>query len=323
MAKLSRVLTPDGVSLTLRHLTPAPGSQPRNYPVLLLHGLASGHLGFHFPGRSLARYLSSRGFDCYLPELRGHGDSHAPDSWDLDDYLEHDLPALLDEVHDRSGRQRIHWVGHSMGGVLLFCLGIREPEIPLASGVTLGSALDYRHGKTDFRLLLKGRPLAKRLRGARWRVPYQRFTRGIARLSGTPVMAPVDAFNFHRRNVEARIIRQIHAEGFHSIPIALLLSLATTFEPDGLSCRQGVPYLPRAHRFQVPTRLIAGNRDRQVAPQAVEHTAEVLGARTNVQMLSRRHGTQEDYGHWDLLVGRHAEREVWPLIAEWLEQHEE
>ncbi len=64
--------------------------------VLLLHGLGANRFAFHWPGRSIAEFLASEGFDSYVGELRGAGES-APHltTWDFHDYLEQDVPALL------------------------------------------------------------------------------------------------------------------------------------------------------------------------------------------------------------------------------------
>ena len=36
--------------------------------------------------------------------------------------------------------------------------------------------------------------------------------------------------------------------------------------------------------------------------------------------FGKRYGQREDYGHYDLLVGRHAPSEAWPRILEWLDR---
>src|SRR5687767_4953328 len=80
--------TSDGVLLSLRRVRP---QGVAGKPVLLVHGLASSGVTFHFPERSLAAYLAARGFDCFIPDLRGAGDSDVPERrWDLHDYLAQD-----------------------------------------------------------------------------------------------------------------------------------------------------------------------------------------------------------------------------------------
>jgi alpha-beta hydrolase superfamily lysophospholipase len=310
------VVTADGVRLAVHRTRPRGASRGA---VILQHGLASGALGFDYPGRSLARSLSALGFDCFLPELRGHGTSEIPRDhrWDFDDHLERDVPAILDAARGISGHARVHWVGHSMGGILLLCYGILHPDAPIASGQAVGSALDYRIGATGFSAFLPLRPLLTRLRA----VPY-----GAAMHFAAPLLArlsdPLVGFNFWHSNVEPKIARRLHASAFGAISTGLLTSLATAFEPRGFRTRDAsTHFLEAASRFVFPLRLVAGSRDRQVSVEAVRHTATLVGGPVEVVVHGRERGDLDEYGHWDLLLGRRAPREVWPGVSAFIERH--
>jgi alpha-beta hydrolase superfamily lysophospholipase len=299
----------DGLRLVV-HRVRYPNSGPA---VLLLHGLGANRTAFHFPGRSLADWLASRGFDCYVAELRGHGHSERRRfDWDLDDYLVQDLPAIIDAVLERSGAGRFSWVGHSMGGILLFCYGILNPEAPIARGISVGAALDYRSGISRFRSLLRFQPLLEHIPA----LPYGTFAHLVAPLLGR-TRDPLGSFNFWLPNVEPEVVRRAHAGAFHTIPSSLLRSLAQLFDDRGLHTRDGFFYLENAERYAVPTLLLAGSRDVQVSVPAVQATATLLGGEARV--YGRDQGHHEDYGHWDLILGRRAFEEVWPDVADWLE----
>ncbi|MGE0325013.1 MAG: alpha/beta hydrolase [Polyangiaceae bacterium] len=287
-------------------------------PVLLLHGLGSNRLGFDWPGRSFAEWLAARGYDVFLPELRGHGWSERPQrSWDLDDYLTQDLPALIGSVKQLSGRRQLHWVGHSMGGLLWFLLATHGDARSVRSAVALGSALDYRPGASGFRALLGLKPLARRLPA----VPYGALMHWLAPLFGRAHATP-DAFNVQPSNIEAGLNRRLHANAFETIPIALLEQLSSAFEPSGLASRDGrVHYLDARQSLDAPTLLVAGSVDPQATLEAIRASARLLGREARVLELGRSHGCRDEYGHWDLLIGRRAPQEVWPKLLEWLEQH--
>lgn len=306
----------DGLRLRVDRVAPVGASRGA---VILLHGLASGSLGFHYPGRSLAHYLADNGFDCYLPELRGHGQSERPAGmrWDLDDYLEHDIPAILSAVRERSGQASVHWIGHSMGGVLLFLMGILHPDAPIQSGMAIASALDYRVGATGFSKMLHFR----RLLDATPALPY-----GWLMHLAAPVLAraedPLSGFNFWHPNIEPDVVRRMCGSVFHAIPTSLLRSLSTTFEPTGFRSRDGaIRFLERASSFRIPALLLAGSRDKQVSVEAVRHTATLLGGRAEVKVHGKEQGDADHYGHWDLILGKRAEIEVWPGILGWLREH--
>lgn len=314
MAEHYRVTTDDGVTLALRRLRPP--TAPTAPPVMMLHGLAANHRGFHFPQRSLAGWLVERGHEVWLPELRGHGDSRLERfDWRFDDYLAHDLPALIEAVRAHSQADQIHWVGHSMGGILLMCYGILHPNAPIARGVTIGSALDYKVGATGFKALLRLRPVLERLVA----VPYGSAMHLLAPAIGRLPLG-VHSFNVWPSNIEAETVRTIHAACFNAIPTSLLTSLATTFEPEGLRLESGFRFVENADDFPFPLRMLAGSRDAQVSVPAIEHTAELLGDNAQVVVHGPQRGDADHYGHWDLLVGRRAPVETWPSIAHWLEE---
>ena len=70
----SRARTVDGWNLALYRYRPR--GTPRPLPVLCGHGMAGTHLIYDLhPDYSLARYLAGQGFDTWLVDLRGRGDS--------------------------------------------------------------------------------------------------------------------------------------------------------------------------------------------------------------------------------------------------------
>lgn len=309
------VRTEDGLELHVRRVRPVDGAR-RETPIMLLHGLAANHRGLHLRERSLAGWLAERGHDVWLPELRGHGDSfHGEWDWRIDEYLEHDLPALVDAIRARSGSERINWVGHSMGGVLLMCFGILYPDAPIERGVAVGSALDYKVGNTGFEHLLRIRPLLERFIG----FPYGAAMHLISPLMGRRGISKLNSFNVWPSNIEPEVVRALHARCFDGIPLSLLGSLATTFEDDGLRLESGFRFVPRAADVSFPLRMMAGSHDRQVSVAAIRHTADLIGDNAEVIVHGGEHGEADHYGHWDLLLGRRAPVETWLPMADWLE----
>lgn len=308
--------TADGVSLALQHITPVQGAS--RGAVVLQHGLGANALTLNFPGRSLAAYLAAQGFDCYVPELRGAGASDRPARYGLDEYLEQDVPAIIDAVQRASGQRELGWVGHSMGGILLMLYGIEHPDVPVKRFVAIGSALDYRPGKSVHRETRALRPLA-----GNWlsTLPFGSLTRLNGLVAGKGPLLPAEKMNFWRRNMEPALMRCMLTIGFDSIPMDLLDDLSTTFDDVGLSRKQGtIVYLPRAHEYTVPTLLIGGSRDVQATPESITETARLLSGVRNLEVarFGKPHGHADDYGHVDLVVGRHVGVETWPAISEFL-----
>ncbi|MFB6352380.1 MAG: alpha/beta hydrolase, partial [Bradymonadaceae bacterium] len=273
------------------------------------------HRSFHLPGRSLAEWLAERGHEVWLPELRGHGASEVSGwDWRFDDHLLYDAPAIVEFVLRVSGADAINWVGHSMGGMLLLCYGIHQPDAPIARGITIGSAIDYRVGDTGFEQLLAARAILSRFTA----LPYGTLAHLLAPTIGRGPDALVE-FNVWPSNIEGEVSRRLHSQCFGTIPVSLLESLSTTFDEEGLRLDSGFQFLEHAPQLDFPIRLLAGSHDRQVDIEAVEKTAELVGANAEVNAYGEPWGERMGYGHFDLILGRRAPCEVWPDIAAFIE----
>ena len=302
--------TADGQQLALWRVKPAGESKGA---VLLLHGLGANRFAFHWPGRSIAEYLAAQGFDSYVAELRGAGAS-CPEltSWTFHDYLEQDVPALLQCVRAVSHQEKVHFVGHSMGGILAMCHGIVSGGDGLRSLTALGSALDYGIGVSGFGPIKRVQPVLERLTSLPWGVAMQVVSPLLARIAD-----PLAGFNFHPDNAEAAMVRAVYSNAFGAIPTALLSSLATALGPGGLQSRAGEAFQARAATLKKPLLLMAASDDRQCPLLALEATAAATNAK--VLRFGSRHGHRAEYGHFDLLLGKHAPEEVWPEVLQWLQ----
>lgn len=304
-------LTGDGVRLAVHRFF------PRGIPqgaVVLMHGLGCNRFAFNFPSRSLARFLADHGYDCFVPELRGCGESDAAKGpTRLEDLLDHDVPAILETVQTASKASKVHWVGHSLGGILLLTHLIQNPESPIHSGITMASALDFGQGPSSYAMLNMGLPLVRPVPFMPWGLLTHVCAPVLGRLPN-----PLEGFNFVKGSTEPEIIRALHANAFDRIPTSLLESLSTAFETNGFRTQDGFRFLEQAHRIKTPLLLISGDKDGQVSPKAVEHTFQALGSQASYLPVGKQHGHEKSYGHFDLVLSRHAPTEVWPRILDWL-----
>jgi pimeloyl-ACP methyl ester carboxylesterase len=311
--------TSDGRRLAVQRVHD-PAQPAQRGAVLMLHGLGANHRIFLTKGVSLAEHLAARGFDCYVPDLRGAGDSERVRDWTLDDYLDRDLPALLECALENSGRTTLACVGHSMGGILIWMHCMEQLGAPIERLVAVGSALDYRLGRNVYQDLRRLRRLAGPLKS----FPFGLIARVLSPLAGVGPVLPAEGMNFHRSNVERSVCRELMAHGFGSIPLALFDSLNTTFEADGFSRitrDQGrVVYLQRVAELRLPTLMVAGSADVQCPPATAQATFERLSGASDKRALfvGKRYGQADDYGHLDLLVGKRAAHEVWPELTAFL-----
>lgn len=114
-------------------------------PVLLVHGYTSNHWNLTLPqGESLADYLVEQGYDCWAIDLRGNRTSIPPPGTPrhratYDGYVMGDLPAAIAFIRQSTGFDQVHWVGHSMGGMLLYAYELAHGRDRIASGTTIAS----------------------------------------------------------------------------------------------------------------------------------------------------------------------------------------
>ncbi len=168
-------------------------------PVLLVHGFAQNRLSFELG--PLPGCLIKLGARVFIGELRGHGLSRtsmfdpARQDWSLETHLQYDLPALVKHVLQETSQSKLHYMGHSMGGILGYAalasnpafasmtglaapiwLGAGRPVVRLAAGVVAPTLLVGRPAKVHMDKVLG--LLSSTLAAPRARLPtrlLQRF----------------------------------------------------------------------------------------------------------------------------------------------------
>ncbi len=284
-----RVRAADGIRLALHRL--APERQLFRTPVLLMPGTFSTRafwLGTR--GHGLGRTVAGAGFDTWILEPRGHGDSERPRRWTIADWIELDAPAAARAVLEHSGQEEFLWVGHSAGGVV--GAAFAGSDAPVARGMR--------------GLALFGAPGPDGVRGwRRW------MARGSALLT-----SPLPTL---------RVPGRPFGMGPEAEPGALVHAWMR-WNLDGRWTRAGGgDYLAALPRVRIPLLAVGGDGDPLLAPPAaVRGLAERFGsADRTVVIAGRDTGFAADYGHADLLVSRSAREEIWPLLLGWLAEHAE
>jgi pimeloyl-ACP methyl ester carboxylesterase len=300
--RLHRVEARDGQKLALTEVSAGPRRPPPGAPAfLLLHGFAQNRLSYS--AGPLPYELLRRGARVFLAELRGHGDSHTDqiEPWSLETHLELDCPALLEGVRQRAGVERVHLMGHSMGGLLGCALLAREA--PLASLTALASPILLGADRAIVRLasLFVG-PLATIAPRGR-RVPMDLFLRALAKpLSSSDAAAPL------------RLLQRWTglASPAHAEPAALeaILASADRESPAVFEelARNAVLLRPRIAGVD----LVAAVRNARLPIAAVVGTADIFAPRAALapleapgQLGPRRILEVEGGTHIDVSIGHH------------------
>lgn len=321
--------TRDGWRITLHHRPPRAGAH--GAPVILCHGMGSNRYNLDGPGRaSLARFLQKRGYDVWVLELRGAGRSRrllrlppVPYRWSFEDYVQHDAPAALSLVRQLTGADQVLWVGHSLGGMVAYA-GLMTPAADAFAGVvTLASPgmTDVGHEAIDPWLRL--RPL---LRYAPARIPTKFLARLGAPLAGVLAasLAPlVRDWFWHPDNLDLEVVRFMMWHGIEDLPRSLLIEFARWYETKRMSDRYNLfSFSDQLERIRLPMFVIAGGRDRLTPPADLERLVSRMGSEDKTFFVAgHAGGLDHEYSHVDLVLGRFAPDEIYPRVADWLDDH--
>ncbi len=321
----------DGWRLALHRYRPANGSAApvRGEPVLLHHRLGANATAFDLriggDTPSLARWLAAQGYDVWVPELRGSGDSAqpAPDTprrwdWCVDDFIYLDDPAFLDYILAHSPHDRLHWIGHSLGGILLLCHCCLHGASRIASGTAIASGLDYWATPSSYRFVEPLKNLGRLLR----RIPIGQISWLVSPLVGR-WNNTLEACNCYPGSTAPEAVRAIFNGTCQDVSGEALHQLASLFSPSGLRSRDNrLCYSNHIDDVTTPMLLVSGDRDLQCHPDVIERTYRHLpGERHQRLHFGTEHGHAAHYGHFDLISGIHAEDEVYPPILAWLKGH--
>jgi pimeloyl-ACP methyl ester carboxylesterase len=274
----------DGVEIGVHRVGPGGAG---SVPVVLLAGtFSSRNFWLGSRGQGLAHVLAEVGFEPWIIEPRGRGESGRPPSWTLDDWIRLDVPAALDVVREEGGSDGYFWIGHSAGGVVGAAFA--------GSGLPAASALKG--------MVLLGSPGPGGLAG--WR----RLGAWACYLASGAV--PTAHFSGRRLRLgperePARLVRDW-----------LGWNLAGRWRG-----ATGRDYLAALPAVGIPVLAVAGSADRMLAPPAA--VADLLARfgspdRTLI-VAGRSTGFSVDFNHPGLVIGSPAAREIWPRLIEWLE----
>ncbi len=279
--------SPDAsVELALTRLGRADHETQRGVPVVLIPGSFSNRRFWYSPkGIGLGAFLARAGYDVWIAEMRGHGLSPRNRDYKhnkVSDYVRYDLPAIADFVFEQNP-QKAHWLGHSLGGITLAgALGGAYLEQQRIASVSLcGAQISRVYWPLKFPPLEWGsRLLLKRFS----LISGPRFKRGP---EDEPIGLALESLRWH-----------------------------------GLFGRFGDAerdWWAGLAEVKVPVMAVAAVGDTQDPAWACRKLFEQFGSTVSEFLcLGKKNGFSGDFGHVEMLVSKEAQREVWPLIEQWL-----
>ncbi len=296
MPKLSEDLyvpvTPDE-QLYMKRLRCVEGGEA----VLMVHGvMANGRIFYSDSGKGLAHYLAEAGYDVFVADLRGRGNSLPPISrasrHGQTETITEDLPALHREIRRLTGGQPVHWIAHSWGGVHMSSALIRHPALipEVKSLVYFGSKRSVRVSnlnkliEVDFMWNVASRWLIKVF----GYLPARRIRLGADNESD-------------KSHLQSKLWAQ---------------------PKPWVDSEDGFDYGEAAQQVSLPPALYfaAGNDPCRGHPDDVKRFRDESGPhRSCVHRLSHADGHRHDYNHVSLLTHPDAPHDHFPLALAWMQ----
>lgn len=306
------VATPDGWLLEM-HRGVRAGVQP-GAPVIFVpgFGMNSWIFRYHPRGRSFMEALLDEGLDPWSVDLRGQSTTRAGPganrSVGLADYAWTDLPTAFDHVARITGSDRVHAIGCSLGGALLYAYGCAVQDHRIDRLVTMGTPLRWTKASLLIRAFASLTPLMgwARPRGtrrlARVMLPVAtRFVPGALsmylnpRITDTrPALELVKTVEDPHPRVNRQLGRWIQK---------MDLEIGGTHIPDALEC------------FDRPLLVVAGNGDRICPPENALSALDCVRGPAASMVVGHEH---ERVSHADLFISDIAPRRVFAPVARWL-----
>jgi poly(3-hydroxyalkanoate) synthetase len=318
--------TSDNWDLTLEHHSPRKNTVAKKYPVIICHGLVGNRNYFKIKEEeSIVYRLISEGYDVWLLDLRGRTDAGAPSlffgdktyNYSFDDYATKDVDAAISYVLEKTKADKVNWIGHSMGGMVVYTRIGTFKENRIANLVTLGSPFSFynptKHVKmmSSFSFLLKLLPVVPTASLAHLESDY-----------GIPLpQKPIKMF-YYKKNTEKEVEHALKSLSTNNESPNVMKQFANGISSGEVMSLDGnTSYTANLKNITVPVLLIAGRRDHLGTPMIVRQVYDNIASSDKTMFVAgRSEGLTEDYGHVDLVMGTNSDKDINVPITKWLNE---
>lgn len=268
----------------------------RGAPVLMIHGsIENGRIFYTTKGKGFAPFLAAQGYDVFVADLRGKGQStppiHKHAAFGQTDAIREDIPAFLGKIRELRGETPIHFVAHSWGGVLFLAYLAREPVAAtnVASMVMFG---------TKRRITVMNRH-----RFLQIDIIWNIIGRALTSLYG---YLPIGRLGIGSDNEARRFFLQ---------------TTKWIYQKEWLDPEDGFDYGAALRKKTLPPALyVTGINDLYLGhPYDVQLLMGETGQpQHEFWLLGRKNGNVEDYGHINILTHPKAPEDHFPEVVQWM-----
>jgi len=134
---------------------------------------------------------------------------------------------------------------------------------------------------------------------------------------------PMDKLFYNNDNMDGGILRTLFFQAEEEMGPLQRRQLMNMVETERFrSLDNEIDYTAGLTKVTAPTYLLCGTVDNMATLGAVQYTyRQIQSEDKEFRLFGRVNSHKNDYGHNDLVIGVHAQTEVYPTILEWLDEH--
>ncbi len=340
----------DGREIFLKYIHSVSGEIPNLGPVVMSPGVCSNANLFRMDesggclsldhNRSFANLLASEGFQVYLyhpgftdrvhnryvsrhckESIHYRKRYRVPAEFGYKDLVEFEVPTVIDFVCRHSGKQKINWIGYSLGGMIAYSFLSKYRTNPMKNLITIGAPMSLN--QLFFRFVPFINFASKSLgfeedallgNIAQNLVP---LTRGIRALPNWIVRFNLlTSFLCNPLNISNHTVKTILGQIVEPMPKELERFFSRFIQQGYSSSEKFVVYLENLRKLKETRKrflFFYGANDMIATPESVFLARETISPGDPDNLVG-----VPAAGHIDLILGKNAFENVWKPSLEWL-----
>ncbi len=338
--------TKDGWEISIKRYIAEEG-KPKA-AVILCHGFNINNKFWDLDKRSSpARFLAKAGYDVWAPSLRGSGLSSKPVlsrvrsivkfelrelpqmlfkapfditkfGWTIDDHIHKDIPAIIDLVRKKSGFDKVYWIGHSMGGIVMFGYLETETQRHIAGFIPISSMMVIHKPLNEYQeRIANQKPLLTASLIVNTTVASQ-----LSNYTFGTVKSPIEELLLERENMHKDVVFKFFRTCIDDTAAGVVGQFSDSMRMGEIvSSDRKYSYTDNLHRVRVPLLFLSGRADGFVSERMMRDAYDWVSSKDkSIVIVSKANGYTTDYGHCDLILGKNSKAEVYPVILQWLDE---
>jgi len=221
-------------------------------------------------------------------------------------------------VKKESGFEKVYWIGHSMGGIIMFGYMETEDQKDIAGFIPIASMIVMRKPLTPhLQRIANQKPILTASLIVNTTVASQ-----LRNMTFGTVKNPIEDLLFESENMYRDVLFRFFRTCIDDTSAGVVSQFSDSIRAGAMLSRDGsYNYTENLDRIWVPICIMAGGKDGFVNEQVVRDTYNAVSSQDKKMIIfSKANGYSMDYGHCDLIIGKNSEKDLYPEILKWLDE---